>query len=222
LKGLFGEENVIPWVGGCEGEQMRHTYGTAQYKHPSDGALILSAHRGTDWWKNPNTAVLVAYGIYKRYPETVYFKPSPRGETKDKPKDPEKALLNNIAFDIQYGGTPKEGVSREELLKTMACAQLAIEPFFSEGYSRSCNEMGNLGVPVIQGSNASWYLGENDLLRKHLLLTDSSDIQEIIDKALALLEDGGLWNEVSQECVKFFSRFNVEQEVYTLLNALGD
>jgi len=211
LQALFGTEKIVPWYGGCEGQSLRDRYGYAQYKHPKDGALIVSAHRGTDWWKNPATAVLAAYGIYKKYPEVVYFKPSGC--------EAEQQLLKQVPFDIQYGGTAKEGMSREVLLATMACAQLAIEPGYSEGFSRACNEMMNLGIPVIQGSNAE-HIYENEFLTKYLIIQDPSDIQAVVDKGLALLENEKLWKEVSAECIRFSAKFNVQQEVSTLLGAL--
>jgi len=211
LQTLFGKDKIIPWYGGCNGQLLRDRYGYAQYKHPRDGSLIISAHRGTDWWKNPATAVLAAYGIYKKYPETVFFKPSSCEQ--------EVKMLKNISFDIQYGGTPKEGVEREVLLSTMVCAQLAIEPGYSEGFSRSCNEMMNLGVPVIQGPNAE-HVCENKLLAEYLLVRDPSDIQTIVDKSLALLENEKLWKEVSAECIRFSSKFNIEQEVGALIGVL--
>lgn len=213
LRPLFGDDRVISWIGGCDGDQMREQYGVAQYRHPKDGALILSAHRGTDWWKNPSTAFLAAYGIHKRYPETIYFKPSGNSN--------ESSMLKHAPFDVQYGGTQKEGMDRDELLKSMACAQLALEPGYSEGFSRSCNEMMNLGVPVIQGPNAQ-HIRENDFLAQHLLLKDGSDIQEMVDKSLALLENKELWEEVSQQCIQFSSQFNTQQEVDTLLQALQE
>lgn len=211
LKGILGEDRVYPWYGGCDGEAMREKYGVAQYKHPRDGALVISGHRGTDWWKNPATSTLAAYGIYNKYPETIYFKPSI--------SDAEVKMLKNVPFDIQTGGKPKEGMDRELLLGTMACAQLALELGYSEGFSRSCNEMMNLGVPVIQGPNAQ-HIRENEFLAEHLLVQDPSDIQEVIDKALALLEDRKLWKEVSAESMRFSARFNVSQEVETLMRAL--
>jgi len=211
LQAMFGTDKIVSWYGGCDGQTLRDRYGYAQYKHPKDGALIVSAHRGTDWWKNPATAVLAAYGIYKKYPETIFFKPSSC--------DSEQQLLKQVSFDIQYGGTPKEGMSRETLLSTIACAQLAIEPGYSEGFSRVCNEMMNLGIPVIQGPNAE-HISENEFLTKHLIVRDPSDIQDVTLKGLALLEDEKLWKEVSAECIRFSSKFNVEQEVSTLISAL--
>lgn len=211
LKALLGDKKVHSWYGGCDGQALRDRYGTAQYKHPRDGALIVSAHRGTDWWKNPATATLAAYGIYAKYPETIYFKPSNN--------DHELQLLKNVKFDIQYGGTPKEGMDRDQLLSTMACAQIALEPGYSEGFSRSCNEMMNLGVPVIQGPNAE-HIFENEFLTEHLLVRDPSNIQEVVDKALLLLENRKLWKEVSVECIRFSAHFNVTQEVDTLIRAL--
>jgi glycosyltransferase involved in cell wall biosynthesis len=211
LKTLFGKDKIYSWYGGCDGEGMRERHGIAQYKHPRDGALIISAHRGTDWWKNPATATLAAYGIYNKYPETIYFKPSSN--------EYETQLLKNIKFDIQYGGTPKEGMEQDVLLSTMACAQLALEPGYSEGFSRSCNELMNLGVPVIQGPNAQ-HIYENEFLTEHLIVRDPSDIQEVVDKALVLLEDKKLWKEVSAESMRFSARFNIKQEVDTLIKAL--
>jgi glycosyltransferase involved in cell wall biosynthesis len=211
LSSLFGADKVISWIGGCNGEEMRKQYGTAKYKHPRDGALIISAHRGTDWWKNPTTAVLAAYGLYKRYPEMIYFKPSG--------SDVETKLLKNIVFDIQYGGTAKQGMNRYDLLKIMACSQLAIEPGYSEGFSRASNEIMNLGVPIIQGPNAE-HIFENTFLTEHLITRNPSNIQEVITKAIALLENEELWNAVSLECIRFSSKFNVEQEVKTLIEAL--
>jgi glycosyltransferase involved in cell wall biosynthesis len=202
---------VVSWVGGCDSAVLCEKYGRAFYKHPRDGALIISAHRGTDWWKNPSTAVLAAYGIYRKYPETIYFKPSG--------SEDETKLLKNVVFDIQYGGTPKEGMSREQLLITAACAQLALEPAYSEGFSRSCNEMMNMGIPVIQGPNAE-HIYANEILTKHLIVRDPSDVQEVTEKGLALLENERLWNEVSAECIRFSSQFNVEQEVNTLIEVL--
>lgn len=211
LQALFGPEKIIPWYGGCDGQALRDRYGYAQYKHPKDGALVISAHRGTDWWKNPASAVLAAYGIYKKYSEIVFFKPSGCEQ--------EKKMLKNIPFDIQYGGTEKEGMDRSVLLSTMACAQIALEPGYSEGFSRACNEMMNLGVPVIQGPNAE-HIFQNEFLAKHILVRDPSDIQSIVDKSLALLESEHLWKEVSAECIRFSSKFNVEQEVSTLVGVL--
>lgn len=211
LQSIFGKDKVVSWVGGCDSAALCELYGRAFYKHPRDGALIVSAHRGTDWWKNPSTAVLAAYGIYRKYPETIYFKPSG--------SEDETKLLKNVVFDIQYGGTPKEGMSREQLLATIACAQLALEPAYSEGFSRSCNEMMNMGVPVIQGPNAE-HIFANEFLTKYLIVRDPSDVQEVTEKGLALLENERLWNEVSAECIRFSSQFNVEQEVNTLIEVL--
>ena len=211
LQALFGKEKIVPWYGGCNGQELRDKYGYAHYRHPQNGALIISAHRGTDWWKNPATAVLAAFGIYKKYPEVIFFKPSSCSQ--------EIQMLKNTEFDIQYGGTPKEGMNREALLFTMACAQLAIEPGYSEGFSRSCNEMMNMGVPVIQGPNAE-HICDNEFLSEHLLVKDPSDIQAVVDKSLALLENEALWKEVSAESIRFSSRFNVEQEVSTLIGIL--
>lgn len=207
LQALFGEERILSWYGGCDGIVLREKYGTAMYKHPSEGALVISAHRGTDWWKNPNTALLAAFGIYRKHPEIIYFKPSGN--------ENEEQLLENVQFDIQYGGTPKEGMNREDLLATMACAQLALEPAYSEGFSRSCNEMMNMGVPVIQGPNAK-HLQASDLLATHLMLTDPSDAYELLEKSLALLENPKLWKEVSEECIRFSAQFNTEQELEIL------
>ena len=211
LQLLFGTEKVLSWYGGCDGQKLRDKYGYAQYKHPKNGALIISAHRGTDWWKNPATALLAAYGIYKKYPEIVYFKPSGC--------ESEQQMQKQTLFDIQYGGTAKEGMSRETLLATMASAQLAIEPGYSEGFSRSCNEMMNLGVPVIQGPNAE-HIYENKFLTEHLIVRDPSDIQAVTSKGLSLLEDEKLWKEVSAECIRFSSQFNIEREVAVLQSAL--
>lgn len=211
LQQILGEEKVFPWYGGCDGAAMRQQYGVAHYKHPRDGALVISGHRGTDWWKNPATSTLAAYGIYKKYPEIVYFKPSI--------SEHEIKMLKTVDFDIQAGGKPKEGMERDQLLSTMTCAQLALELGYSEGFSRSCNEMMNLGVPVIQGPNAQ-HIFENEFLAQHLLVRDPSDIQEVVNKSLALLEDERLWKEVSAECIRFSARFNVVQEVDTLIRAL--
>lgn len=213
LRQLFGEDRIISWTGGCDGEEMRRVHGQAQYRHPRDGALLVSAHRGTDWWKNPSTAFLAAYGIYNQYPEVIYFKPSGN--------DLESRMLKHMPWDVQYGGKRKEGMDRNELLRSLACAQVGIEPGYSEGFSRSCNEMMNLGVPVIQGPNAQ-HLRYSELLSKYLLLKDGSDIQEIVDKSLVLLEDQELWEKISAECIRFSSQFDVQQEVNTLLKALLD
>jgi len=213
LKVQFGDERVISWVGGCDGEALRREYGSAQYRSPQDGALVISAHRGTDWWKNPTTSFLAAYGLSKTHPGLIYFKPSGN--------EMEKQFLKHSPFDIQYGGTRREGMEREKLLRTMACAQLAIEPGYSEGFSRSCNEMMNFGIPVIQGPNAQ-HLRQNELLSKYLLLNDGSDIQELVEKSSALLEDKELWEQVSAECIEFSAQYDIQQEVATLLEALGD
>ncbi len=210
LQQFFGDK-VVSWVGGCDGKALREEYGQARYRKPENGALIISAHRGTEWWKNSATAVLAAYGIYKQHPETVYFKPSSN--------DFETKMLKTVDFDIQYGGMPKEGMDREQLLKTMACAQLALEPGYSEGFSRSCNELMNLGVPVIQGPNAK-HVRENEILAKYTLVQDPSDMNEVMEKGLVLLEDEDLWNKVSEECIEFSAQFDVEQEVNTFMKVL--
>jgi glycosyltransferase involved in cell wall biosynthesis len=94
-----------------------------------------------------------------------------------------------------------------------------LEPGYSEGFSRACNEMMNLGVPVIQGPNAE-HIYQNKFLSEHILVRDPSDIQSLVDKALALLENESLWKEVSAECIRFSSKFNIEQEVSTLVGVL--
>ena len=213
LQTLFKDKQIVSIIGGCDGKKMRAEYGRARYKKPKDGALMISAHRGTDWWKNSTTAVLAAYGIYQKHPGVFYFKPSPN--------DHEIKMLKNVPFDIQYGGAPKEGMPREQLLKTMACAQLGLEPGYSEGFSRSCNEMMNLGVPVVQGPNAS-HIKKNKLLAEHLLVENPSDMNEVMEKSLALLENEDLWNRVSEECIQFSSQFNVEQEVETFMKVLEE
>ena len=101
----------------------------------------------------------------------------------------------------------------------MACAQLAIEPGYSEGFSRSCNELMNLGVPVVQGPNAE-HIRENEFLVKHLLVNNPCDMSEIMEQGLALLENEELWNKVSEECIKFSSQYNTEQESDVFIKVL--
>jgi len=211
LQRLFGKNKVIYWIGGQDGEVMRAEYGCARWKHPKDGALIISAHRGTDWWKNPTTAILTAYAVSHKYPQVVYFKPSAAPV--------EKQLIETVSFDIQYGGTAKEGMERELLLETMSCAQLGLEFSYAEGFPRAVSEMSQFGVPVLQGPDSDW-LYDNKFLTEHLIIRSPNDADEATEKALRLLEDQVLWEEVSAACIEFYGNFTVKSEAEMLLQHL--
>lgn len=207
---MFHGDRIIIWIGGCDGVTMREKYGFARYKNPKLGTFISTLSRKL-WCKNHTSCVLVAYAIWGKYPNTVYFKVCL--------DDVDEQFILKSGFNIQTEGDAK-GVSQERAYSIMQNSQLGVELAYSDAFPRVVNEYMNFGVPVLV-SSAIDHVYKNKLLSKYLIVRNPNDMFEAYKKALVLLENKDIWEAVSKECINFSSQYNTEQEASVLIENLA-
>lgn len=207
LNSLFGHKFAY-WQGGIDGVQMRNQYGRAVYRHPSDGVLLTSSF-SKGWWKNPTMAALAAFGVWKKYPKTKYFKPVLRAEDVEFSKNSHFKIMGNM-----------EQIPREELLATLVQGQLGLEVYLADAFPRTLLDYFSFGVPMIT-SDAMTFLNEDPILYENLVVQNPNDISAIYQKALGLLEDQEKWEIVSAACINFTKVYSFQAESDVLIKLSG-
>ena len=215
LKELLGEERVQILIGGCNGKELREKFGRASFKPLEEGVLISTLGKGNtrNWWKNTTSSTLIAYLIFRKYLKTRYLRLCLDNN--------DRAFIEANKFTgLETRGDKHLGISQSEAYRIMVESQLSLELSFSEGFPRVPNEEMNFGLPVIV-SPAVCHLRENRFLAEHLMIQDPTDLMEAYEKAIRLLKDKALWEEVSQASIEFSAKYNQEYQLNSLLEGLG-